>query len=98
MMEVVFHRLVQRDLRIVLRYYEEEGGSALADRFFRELDSLVTQIAKNPTVFHKISDGLRRANLEDFPYHLLFKENDQGIRVLVLRHHRRDPRFGMSRK
>ncbi len=33
-MELIFHRLVQKDLQAVLGYYESEGGAALADRFF----------------------------------------------------------------
>ncbi len=97
-MGLVFHKLVQRDLRIVLSYYEEEGGSALADRFFRELDVLVHEIESHPARFRKVAGKLRRADLKRFPYHLLFTEGANGIRVLVLRHHRRNPRFGMQRR
>ncbi|WP_343222542.1 type II toxin-antitoxin system RelE/ParE family toxin [Pelagicoccus enzymogenes] len=97
-MGLIFHRLVQQDLRVVLRYYEKEGGSALADRFFRELDTLVHEIENHPTRFHKVAGNLRRADLERFPYHLLFTEGTKGIRVLVLRHHRRNPNFGIQRK
>lgn len=66
-MELIFHPLVQRDLRIVLRYYDEEGGPPLADHFFLELDSLVEEIKNNPTKLHEILDGLRRANMTAFP-------------------------------
>lgn len=97
-MDLIFHTLVQRDLRIVLRYYDEEGGPQLADRFFFELGSLLEEITNQPKKFHEVSDGLRRANIPNFPYHLLFSVNDNGIRILVLRHHRRHPRFGVSRK
>jgi hypothetical protein len=31
-MSLIFHHLVQRDLRVVLRYYEEEGSVQLAAR------------------------------------------------------------------
>ena len=72
-MTLIFHRLVQHDLRIVLRYYKEEGGSQLADRFFMELEHLTLDIHQNPTKFHKISDDMRRANMAQFPYHLLFR-------------------------
>lgn len=34
-MALIFHRLVQKDLRAVLGYYEEVSGLALADRFLR---------------------------------------------------------------
>jgi len=97
-MALIFHRLVQKDLRTVLRYYEEESGVQLADLFFAELDSLVAQIANKPTKFHLVSSGLRRANMRRFPYHLLFRGSEAGVRVLVLRHHKRHPNYGIDRK
>ncbi|EDY83035.1 hypothetical protein VDG1235_3953 [Verrucomicrobiia bacterium DG1235] len=45
-----------------------------------------------------MKNGLKRANMPNFPYHLLFSIHGQGVRILVLRHHRRHPRYGMSRK
>jgi toxin ParE1/3/4 len=97
-MALIFHRLVQKDVRAVLRYYEEEGGVLLADRFFLELDTLVADVAREPRRFHPALHGLRRANMPTFPYHLLFREVSAGVRVLVLRHHKRRPRFGVGRK
>ena len=97
-MALIFHRLVQKDLRAVLRYYEDEGGDSLADRFFAELDLLVAQVSAEPRKFHQVERGLRRANMRRFPYHLLFRESTAGVRVLVLRHHKRHPRLGISRK
>ena len=97
-MALIFHRLVQKDLRAVLRYYEEESGVALADRFFAELDGLVAEMGLHPKKFHLVSQELRRANMARFPYHFLFRESPGGIRVLVLRHHRRHPSFGANRK
>ena len=44
-MALIFHRLVQKDLRTVLEYYTEEGGAPLADRFFAEIEALVARIA-----------------------------------------------------
>ena len=66
-MALIFHRLVQKDLRTALRYYEEESGTALADRFFAELDALVAGIERHPKKFHLVSQGLRRANMTRFP-------------------------------
>jgi hypothetical protein len=70
-MALIFHRLVQKDLRTVLEYYETEGSTSLADRFFVELDAWVAQIACEPGKFHQVASGLRRANMLRFPYHFL---------------------------
>jgi toxin ParE1/3/4 len=96
-MPLIFHPLVQNDLRTILRFYEEEGGSRLADRFFAELEMTIFTIAHEPTRFYFIAPRLRRANLPRFPYHLLFREDAAGVRILVLRHHQRRPDFGSAR-
>jgi hypothetical protein len=43
-MIVTFHRLFQQDLNAALRYYDEEGGSKLGDRFFEETKAAVDRI------------------------------------------------------
>jgi len=93
-----FNRLVQSDLGIVLQYYETVGGSGLADRFFDEVTALVAAIEQRPSSFHPAGEGLRRANMPSFPYHFLFRERVGSVRILVLRHHRRHPRFGTQRE
>jgi plasmid stabilization system protein ParE len=95
---LIFHRLIRNDLRIVLNYYEEVSGPELAKRFFEEFEELVTAIQKNPSRFHPISSFLRRANFRSFPYHLLFRANESTVWILVLRHHRRHPSYGVERK
>src|SRR5512136_77901 len=97
-MGLVFHRLIQRDLRIVLAYYRNEGGLELAQRFYAEFEQLVAEVAANPQRFHPVSDTLRRANFRRFPYHLLYRAGSMDVRVLVLRHHRRDPIYGLERR
>lgn len=42
-MEVIYHRLINKDLRIALGWYESEGGLALGDRFFEEAEQTVNQ-------------------------------------------------------
>lgn len=96
-MSLIFHHLVQRDLRVVLHYYEEAGGIPLADRFFSELELLTQEIEKNPTKFHKIHGEIRRANMAQFPYHLLFRCDQDPIRILILRHHKQRPELGLGR-
>jgi plasmid stabilization system protein ParE len=92
------HPLVQRDLRQILNHYTEEGGSRLADRFFNEVEVMVAQISKNPERFHFIDDRYRRANFSTFPYHFIFESNLAGPRITILRHHRRNPRYGRNRR
>ena len=79
-MEVIYHRLIQQDLREALDYYEEEGGPELADRFFDEAEVTVARVLNNPQGFHFQEKDLRRAQLRVFPYHFLFRDLGFAIR------------------
>jgi len=98
-MRLTFHRLLQKDLRSALSYYDDVAGPQLAGRLYDEFEGLVAAFEENPKRFHGVAgSSLRRANFRSFPYHLLFRETADGARVLVLRHHRRHPDYGLERK
>jgi plasmid stabilization system protein ParE len=96
-MEVIYHRLVVRDLRVALDYYELEGGSKLADRFFVEVEECVARIISHPTGHHFSDGGYRRVALRSFPYHILYDVDSLGIWIGILRHDRRHPSYGLRR-
>lgn len=52
----------------------------------------------NPSHFALMGEMMRRANLAEFPYHFLHEERPWGIKVTVVRHHRRSPRYGLRRQ
>ncbi len=95
-MELRYHRRVQTDLNRIL----EELGSiseSLSDDFFAEFVSAVEKVGSNPHFFHFDSSGLRRCNLDRFPYHFLYDIPRDHIRVWVVRHDRRNPSLGLRR-
>ena len=97
-MEVVYHRFVVRDLRMALNYYELEGGTKLADRFFAEVEEGVAKILTQPTAHYFSDGGYRRKALRSCPYHILYEVDALGIWIGILRHDRRHPSYGMRRK
>ena len=97
-MNLHFHRAVQTDLRFALEYFDREGGAKLGNRFFAEVQATKDRIAAGPTHFGFFKDDIRRAKLRVFRYHFLFRISHGEVRVLVLRHNRRHPDFGLSRK
>jgi plasmid stabilization system protein ParE len=98
MEELSIHPLVQRDLYRILDDYRIEGGAKLADRFFDEAERIVERIRNTPEYFHYVDDHHRRANLKTFPYHFIYEMTLRGPRITVVRHHKRNPRYGMQRK
>ena len=97
-MEIIYHRLFQRDINGAVRYYDGEGGSTLGDRFFADLEATVKRVIADPKRFHFIAEGYRRAQLRVFPYHVIFEESSIQLRFLILRHDKRHPSYGMRRR
>lgn len=98
-MRVFFHRLIAKDLKAALSYYESEGGPKLGDRFFDDVEKTVARVVENPRAFHFLEGvRFRRASLERFPYHFLFEERESNVRFLVMRHDKRNPAFGLKRR
>ena len=96
-MKLLYHKLVQRDVLQITRYYTEQSGEKLANEFFDELMTQLELAAAEPERFHLDASGLRRANLPRFPFHFLYRVRQESILVLVVRHHKRHPSFGLRR-
>lgn len=98
-MKLEFHRAVQKDFTEAVDYYER-GGPDLADRFefdvrrtFRAIRSMPLRYARY--LGHTV---LRRAHLSRFPYVVVFKVKAASVRIMVLKHEKRDPRYGLDRR
>jgi toxin ParE1/3/4 len=96
-MSLAYHPLVQREVNAVLRRYD--GASArLGDEFWAELMRVLRVITENPEHFRFSVRDLRRANLKRFPYHVLYRVAANGVRVVVIRHNKRHPAYGVRRR
>jgi hypothetical protein len=93
---VRFHRRVQGDLNEILAKYSDVSDE-LSDDFLAEFQIGVEKAAANPKFYHFDSSGLRRCNLDRFPYHFLYDIRVESLRVWVLRHDRRKSSFGLRR-
>jgi plasmid stabilization system protein ParE len=95
-MEVTYHPLVKRDVAEVLRYYHGVSP-VLAAEFEEELRSMISRAAENPLHFHIVARDFRRINLRRFPYHILYDVGPNAVRVMLVRHNKRHPDYGMNR-
>ena len=96
-MKVVYHPDVQRDVSRILRHYDGINDR-LGDEFWEELSSFIDKASARPQHFHFEARDRRRVNLRRFPYHFLFREIPDGIRITVVRHHRQRPEHGLERR
>jgi len=95
--EQIFHPQATRDARGIEKLYAEVSQE-LADRFWADLNEALDQVFDFPERQHFDTSGYRRRNLKKFPYHILFEQRLDCIRVMVIRHHHRKPSFGMRRR
>jgi len=82
--EVKFHRCVHADLKEISEKYYEISHQ-LGEDFFAEFQAGFSQAVENPRRFHFDRIGLRRWNLDRFPYHFLYDMLGEHVRVWVLR-------------
>ena len=98
-MTISYHPAVYNDLDEIMRYYEDVSGARLADDFYLEFVLFARLAAENPHAFSPRKNGLRRVNMERFPYHFWFRlDNGDKLRILVVRHHARSPSLGLERR
>jgi plasmid stabilization system protein ParE len=94
--EVRYHRRVQADLNEILERYHDLSNR-LGEDFFAEFQIGIQKALANPQYFHFDRSGLRRCNMDRFPYHFLYDIRGELIRIWVVRHNRRNPKFGLKR-
>ncbi len=92
-----FNSCLPADLHNVMAFYERESGASLANALYDELMKRIAQVQENPKQFSFSVGDRKRVKLERFPYHFLYRFKPNCVRVLVLRHHKRNPNYGMRR-
>ena len=92
------HRFAAEELQEAARRYKAEAGVGLARRFLTEFTRVAKLLDEFPGIGTPTGDGRQCFPLVDFPYTLIYRHEDEGIRILVVRHHSRDPEYGESRR
>ena len=97
-MRMILHPRVYSDVDKIMKHYEGAEPPELAQEFYAEVRHFMAEAAARPESFSIRERDIRRVNLERFPYHILFRIAGDVVRILVVRHHRRDPSLGMGRR
>lgn len=96
-MKVRLDYKVYSDLLEIMEYYDEEAGAGLAAEFYAEFRQYAKAAGERPYSFLHLGE-MRRVNLPKFPYHFLFQiVDDKTLRILIVKHNRRHPDFGLDR-
>lgn len=97
-MRVEYHPAIEQELRDIIEYYNL-CSQGLGIEFLNEFERQILKIASLPTQWRIVDGDIRRALMKRFPYVIYFRilEND-ALRVMVVKHQRRHPAHGLSRK
>ena len=97
-MIVQYHPLTASDLNRAVSYYNRQRPG-LGGEFRNEVYAAIDRVGSNPFQFPIVERDIRRGFVHRFPYAVLFRVlNDGTVRILVIRHHRRHPSFGLRRR
>jgi plasmid stabilization system protein ParE len=91
------HQEAEADLDSIVDRYLMNFGRAAAERFLQEYQRVVGIIVENPGMGTPASRGRRRYPLKVVPYLIVYREAEEGVRILVVRHQHRNPRLGERR-
>ena len=96
-MSYTLHRGAELELADALRFYRREAGRAIAARFLEEFERVANLLVENPGLGTPTAEQRRWFPLHGFPYSVIYRPLDVGVRILVVRHQHRDPGHGEKR-
>ena len=92
------HRLAAQGLTEAVAFYRSEVGAGLARRFLNNFERIAKLLEEFPGIGTPTEDGRQVFPLGDFPYSIIYRAESTGIKILVVRHDRRDPEHGETRR
>ena len=95
-MDLSFNRSVQKDVDEIIDHYEAISDQ-LASRFFRDMETRLSEIQGSPKRFPKDQNYplYRKVKMRKFPYCIIYRVLSDRIRILVIKHENRKPSLGM---
>jgi plasmid stabilization system protein ParE len=92
------HADAEQDLADALDFYVEQAGRVVAQRFLDEVERVAKLVSEHPGLGTPARNGRRMFPLRVFPYAVVYRQLDQRVRILVVRHQHRKPGYGGGRR
>jgi len=96
-MSYVFHPIAEREhLESVAFYETKRAGLGLS--YLSEFEGVMAAVCEHPHRYPvEERPDIRRVRLKQFPYNILFRENEGVVQVLAVAHKRRRPMYWENR-
>lgn len=89
-MRLVLRRQAKLDLADARRWYEEKRPG-LGDSFLDAIDTVLAVVLDHPNLHPRVSERVRRASVNRFPYGIFYEVEGDTLRVIAILHNARDP-------
>ena len=97
-MKLSVHPEAESEVEASAALYEKEATPALAAKFVKEFKRVAKLLVENPDIGSPRARGRRGFAMSLFPYTVIYRPLPDGIRILVVKHDRRHPGHGGSRR
>ena len=91
-----FHPDAEAELDEIMRFYKSRQAG-LEKRFFHAVEDAIIRIRKNPLIYRKVEDEIRKCRLPRFPYGLIYRFSNDQIEIIAVMHIRRNPNYWKGR-
>ena len=88
---VIFKPLAQVEATEAFDWYAQSHIN-MGEAFSAELERTSGLVSRNPYLYPKVEQEIRRANLDRFPYSLFYVIDEDVVSVLSCFHQHRDPK------
>lgn len=92
------HPGAERDIADAMDFYVEQAGPLVAQRFLSEFERVAELLVENPGFGTPTTRGRRVFSLRVFPYSVVYRSLEGGVRIVVVRHQRTKPGYGGARR
>ncbi len=92
------HPGAEHDIAKALDFYSEQAGPVVAVRFLEEFERITKLLVEHPGLGTPTTGGRRTFPLKVFPYLVVYRNLETGIRILIVRHQYRKPGYTGSRR
>jgi plasmid stabilization system protein ParE len=88
----------EQDIANALDFYIEHAGLKVAERFLAEFERAAKLLIEHQGLGAPTTRGRRTFPMKVFPYSVVYRNLESGIRILIVRHQHRKPGFAGSRR
>ena len=97
-MKITLVPAAEQDLAEAASFYEKTGSAVVAAKFVAEFKRVAQVLLEFPGIGSPRARGRRGFSLSLFPYTVIYRQTNDGIAILVVKHDRRRPTHESQRQ